>query len=198
MEETIRPDKKLLTKTIWVLLTISAFVLIGVCVIHLIVHIAGGDPSVPPIIWLVTAVAILALWVVAYPIAKLWIKNLAYIIRQDRVTIQKGILTKTEQNIPYRSITDFILQRSLYDRILGIGCIRIQTAGQSQAPSGYEGNMAGLIEYEKLHNELRERLRSLHPISESLTTQEPVHKSTEQILEQILQELRAIRKSTEK
>ncbi len=198
MEETIKPDKKLLTKTIWVLLTISVFVLIGVCVIHLIAHIAGADPSVPPIVWLVTGVAILALWVIAYPIAKLWIQNLAYIIREDRVTIQKGIIRKTQQNIPYRSITDFVLQRSLYDRILGIGCIRIQTAGQSQAPSGYEGNMAGLIEYEKLHNELRERLRSLHPISESLTTQEPVQKSAEQILEQILQELKAIRKNTEK
>ena len=198
MEETIKPDKKFLAKTIWVLLTISAFALIGVCIVHLIVHLAGGDPDVPRIIWFIVGIPILALWVIAYPIAKLWIQNLAYIIREDRVTIQKGVLTKTQQNIPYRSITDFILQRSLYDRILGIGCIKIQTAGQSQAPSGYEGTMAGLMEYEKLHNELRERLRSLHPVCESLTTQEPVQKSTEQILEQILQELKAIRKNTQK
>jgi len=198
MEETIKPDKKLLTKTIWILFTISAFILAGFLIVHLIIHTANGDPAAMRILWLIAAIAILALWVVAYPGASLWIKNLAYVIREDRITIHKGILTKTQQNIPYRSITDFILQRSLYDRILGIGSIRIQTAGQSQSPSGYEGNMAGLIEYEKLHNELRERLRSLHPIAESLTTKEPVQSSTEQVLEQILQELQAIRKNTEK
>ncbi len=198
MEETIRPDEKLFTKTIYVLLTICAFILAGVSTVHLIIHIAGGDPDAPPVIWLIAVIAVLIIWLIVYPIVRLWIKNLAYIIQEDRITIHKGILTKTQQNIPCRCVTDFILHRSLYDRILGIGSIRIQTAGQSQPPSGYEGNMAGLIEYERLHNQLREQLRLLHPISESSTTREPVQKSKEQILEQMLQELKAIRKNTEK
>ena len=198
MEETIKPDKKLFTKTIWVLLTVSAFVLAGVSIVHTIIYIADGDPNAPTVIWTIAVIAILVMWLIAYPIAKLWIRNLAYLIQEDRVTIHKGILTKTHQNIPYRSVTDFILQRSLYDRILGIGSIRIQTAGQSQSATGYEGNMAGLVEYEKLHNQLREKIRLLHPISESLTTNEPVEKSMGQILEQMLHELKAIRKNTEK
>ena len=192
MEETIKPDKKLFTKTVWVLLTVSAFILLGISIVHLIIH------NAPPIIWLIAAIVVIVMWLIAYPIAKLWIRNLAYVIQEDRITIQKGILTKTQQNIPYRSITDFILQRSLYDRILGIGSIRIQTAGQSQSPSGYEGNMAGLIQYERLHDQLRGKLQLLHPTSESLTTQEPVQKSMEKILEQMLQELKAIRENTEK
>ena len=192
MEETIKPDKKLFTKTVWILLTVSAFILLGISIVHLIIH------NAPPIIWLIAAIVVIVMWLIAYPIAKLWIRNLTYVIQEDRVTIQKGILTKTQQNIPYRSITDFILQRSLYDRILGIGAIRIQTAGQSQSPSGYEGNMAGLIQYERLHDQLRGKLQLLHPTSESLTTQEPVQKSTEQILKQMLQELKAIRENTEK
>ncbi len=198
MEETIKPDKKLFTKTVWVLLTVSAFILLGVSIVHLIIYIASGDPNAPPVIWLIAAIAVTVMWLIACPIAQLWIRNLAYVIQEDRITIQKGILTKTQQNIPYRSITDFILQRSLYDRILGIGSVRIQTAGQSQSPSGYEGNMAGLIQYERLHDQLRGKLQLLHPTSESLTTQEPVQKSTEQILEQMLQELKAIRENTEK
>jgi len=192
MEETIKPDKKLFTKTVWILLTVSAFILLGISIVHLIIH------NALPIIWLIAAIVVIVMWLIAYPIAKLWIRNLAYVIQEDRITIQKGILTKTQQNIPYRSITDFILQRSLYDRILGIGSIRIQTAGQSQSPSGYEGNMAGLIQYERLHDQLRGKLQLLHPTSESLTTQEPVQKSMEQILEQMLQELKAIRENTEK
>ena len=198
MEETIKPDKKLYTKTVWILLTISAFILVGVSIIHMIIYIADADSNAPSIIWLIAAIAILVMWVIVYPIAKLWIRNLSFVIQEDRVTIHKGILTKTHQNIPYRSVTDFILQRSLYDRILGIGSIRIQTAGQSQSATGYEGNMAGLIEYEKFHNQLREKLRLLHPTSESLTTQEPIQKSTGQLLEQMLNELKAIRKNTEK
>ena len=198
MEETIKPDKKLYTKTVWILLTISAFILVGVSIIHMIMYIADADSNAPSIIWLIAAIAIHVMWVIVYPIAKLWIRNLSFVIQEDRVTIHKGILTKTHQNIPYRSVTDFILQRSLYDRILGIGSIRIQTAGQSQPATGYEGNMAGLIEYEKFHNQLREKLRLLHPTSESLTTQEPIHKSTRQLLEQMLNELKAIRKNTEK
>ncbi len=206
MENTIKPDKKLFTKTVWVLLTVSAFVLAGVSIVHTIIYIANGDPNAPKVIWIIAVIAILVMWLIVYPIVILWIRNLSYLIQEDRITIHKGILTKTHQNIPYRSITDFILQRSLYDRILGIGSIRIQTAGQSQSATGYEGNMAGLIEYEKLHNQLREKLRMLHPISESLTTNEPVEgprkagtqKSMEQILEQMLDELKAIRKNTEK
>jgi uncharacterized membrane protein YdbT with pleckstrin-like domain len=198
MEETIKPDKKLYTKTVWVLLTVSAFILAGVSIVHTIIYIADGDPNAPKVIWIIAVIAILVMWLIAYPIAKLWIRNLAYLIQEDRVTIHKGILTKTRQNIPYRSVTDFILQRTLYDRLLGIGSIRIQTAGQSQSPTGYEGNMAGLVEYEKLHNLLREKLRLLHPISESLTTSETVEKPVEQILEQMLHELKAIRKNTEK
>ena len=206
MEETIKPDKKLFTKTVWVLLTVSAFILAGVSIIHLIIYIADGDPNAPPVIWLIAVIVILVIWLIVYPIAILWIRNLSYLIQEDRITIHKGILTKTQQNIPYRSVTDFILQRSLYDRLLGIGSIRVQTAGQSQSATGYEGNMAGLVEYEKLHNRLREKLRLLHPISEALTTSEPVEgprkagtqKSMEQILEQMLHELKAIRKNTEK
>ena len=198
MEETIKPDKKLFTKTAWVLLTVSAFILAGVSIVHTIIYIADGDPNAPTVIWIIAVIAILVMWLIVYPIAILWIRNLSYLIQEDRITINKGILTKTHQNIPYRSVTDFILQRSLYDRFLGIGSIRIQTAGQSQSATGYEGNMAGLLEYEKLHNQLREKLRLLHPISESLTTSEPVEKSMEQILEQMLHELKAIRKNTEK
>jgi uncharacterized membrane protein YdbT with pleckstrin-like domain len=198
MEETIKPDKKLFTKTVWILLTVSAFILVGVSIVHTIIYIADGEPNAPTVIWIIAVIAILVMWLIVYPIAILWIRNLSYLIREDRITINKGILTKTHQNIPYRSVTDFILQRSLYDRFLGIGSIRIQTAGQSQSATGYEGNMAGLVEYEKFHNQLREKLRLLHPISESLTTSESVEKSMGQILEQMLQELKAIRKNTEK
>jgi len=77
MEETIKPDKKLYTKTVWVLLTISAFILAGVSIIHIIIYIADADSNAPSIIWLIAAIAILVMWVIVYPIATLWIRNLS-------------------------------------------------------------------------------------------------------------------------
>jgi hypothetical protein len=87
----------------------------------------------------------------------------------------------------------------IFDRILGIASIRIQTAGQPQTPTGYEGKIAGIVDWEGVHQVLRDRLKRLHPISEALATREPASSATEgDVLVQILNELRTIRKALEK
>ena len=146
-------------------------------------------------VWIISVVL---MWAISVPIIKLWIKNLEYVIRNDRITIHKGILTKTQQNIPYRSVTDFALQRTLFDRYLGIGSINIQTAGQSQSPTGYEGSLVGLINYDALHGRLKEKLKMLHPISEATTVAEPIISSNENVLNEILSELKQIHQKLSK
>ena len=149
-------------------------------------------------LWPITIGSIFLMWAVSAPIIVLWIKNLTYFIEDDRVTIFKGVLTKVQQNIPYRAITDFILHRSLYDRFLGIGSIRIQTAGQSQTATGYEGKLSGLVEWQQYHQQLRDTVKTLHPIAESTAVAEKAPPSSgEDRLEQILKELKAIRKVLE-
>ena len=150
------------------------------------------------IVWLVCLGLISSMWIFTFPLIYLWIKNLSYFIHHDCVTIQSGIITKKEQNIPYRSITDFVLARGPFDRILGIGTIKIQTAGQSTSATGYEGSLSGLIDYEPLHAKLKEKLSSLHPISESTATSKSVKQSDDSVLIQILEELKEIRKNIEK
>jgi uncharacterized membrane protein YdbT with pleckstrin-like domain len=106
-------------------------------------------------------------------------------------------LTKTRQNIPFRAITDFALVRTLYDRYLDIGSIKIQTAGKHiSSSSAYEGNLAGLVNYEQLHTKLRERVKKLHPMSE--TTREKEQTSDGDVWQEILKELKEIRKNTQK
>lgn len=198
MEKRVKPDKKYFTKCLWILMTISALVIIAVAVTHLIINLADGDPQAINIIWPVGFGIVLLMWIIPYPIVRLWVRNLEYIIREDRITINKGILTKTKQNIPLRSVTDFALSRTIYDRVLGIGSIRIQTAGQSQTASGYEGCLSGLLDYESLHNELREKLSVLHPGSGPLTTEDSTREPGDNLLGQILDELKKIRQNTEK
>ncbi len=194
MESTIKPDKKYYTKNIWVNITISILIIISVAITNLIITIADGDTTATTIIWWITLGCIISMIVIVYPLSNLWIKNLSYVIREDRVTIHKGILTKTKQNIPYRAVTDFVLHRSLYDRFLGIGSIRVQTAGQSQTGTGYEGNLAGLLDYDNLHGELREKIKVLHP---SQTGEVKSKVQDNDVLDEILNEIKKIRRNME-
>lgn len=197
----IKPHKKLLTKQWLVLLTISFFIALFGIALQLLIPLGESVTSsqVAIILWPITIGIILLMWIVSAPIIILWIKNLTYFIEEERITIYKGILTKVQQNIPYRAITDFILHRSLYDRFLRIGSIRIQTAGQSKTVTGYEGQLSGLAQWEDLHQQLRSKIKNLHPIAEATAVAEKaVPVSINDRLGEILDELKAIRKVLEK
>ena len=199
MEEPLKPDRKYLVKGIWIFVTVSAILALLIAIIHLVIYLANGDIQAAEILWIVSLSIILAMWVIGYPILFLWYRNLEYRVYEDRVCIHKGILTKTQQNIPFRAITDFALVRTLYDRFLDIGSIKIQTAGKHiSSSSQYEGNLAGLINYDQLHTELRERVKKLHPVSETVTTRESGKPADTEVLQEMLKELKEIRKNTGK
>ena len=155
----IRPDRRMYTKAWLILGTVTLLVAAAAALAHLGMALAGVDSAVAGTLWAVTGAATLAMWLVAAPISALWIRNLSYRITDTDVLINKGILTKIEQSIPLRMITDFRLNRSLYDRWLGIGSIDVQTAGQSVNTTGYEGRLSGLAEWATLHTELKGRLQ---------------------------------------
>jgi hypothetical protein len=57
----------------------------------------------------------------------------------------------------------------------------------------------GLVEYDDLHQQLRKKIKDLHPISESISAAEDATPlSRQDKLQQILEELREIRKVLEK
>ncbi len=197
MENPIKPDRKYLVKGIWIFVTLSAVLALLISIIHLIIYLVDEDMQAAEILWIVSLSIILAMWVIGYPILFLWYRNLEYRVHEDRVSIHKGILTKTQQNIPFRAITDFALVRTLYDRFLDIGSIKIQTAGKHiSSSSQYEGNLAGLINYEQLHSDLRERVKKLHPVSETVTTPESEKPADAEVWQEMLKELKEIRKNT--
>ena len=121
---------------------------------------------------------------------KLWINNLSYIIKDSNITIFKGIFTKIQQNIPNNKVTDFVLYRDIFDRFLGIGSIKVQTAGAS-GESGFEGVLDGLLDYEKIHKSLREKL--VNP-QNSYQPDESSNLLDGAVLSDILSELKEINK----
>ncbi len=185
----IVPDRRWLTKQWLVYATITLLAVIAAGIAHLVVALAAPDQAEAAtamgIVWLSVGGAVVAMWAIAVPIVLLWYRNLEYLIEEDKVIVRKGILTKTQHNIPFEMVTDFRLQRTLYDRALGIGSILIQTAGQSTNPTGYEGKLAGLADWDDLHEELRRRLRRERPTSAG--------DSESGALEELLGEVRRIR-----
>ncbi|MBN2093271.1 PH domain-containing protein [candidate division KSB1 bacterium] len=196
----IKPHKNLITKLWFVLLTVTFFIALFGLILQILIPL---DPKVTAgevatILWPIILGIIILMWVIAAPLVILWVKNLSYSLEEERITIKKGILTKVQQNIPYRAITDFLLNRSLYDRWLKIGAIRIQTAGQSRTPTGYEGQLSGLVDWDGLHQQLRAKIKKLHLVAESTTTADNISPATgDNKLDAILIELKAIRKVLE-
>ncbi|MDP8202720.1 MAG: PH domain-containing protein [Candidatus Tenebribacter burtonii] len=193
----IRPDKKLITKSWLTLITISIVIMVFALLL-LIIPALDSDIAFSQFtyyLWLIIIGVILLMWIITVPIMILWIKNLTYFIEDDKIVIKKGILTKIKQNIPFRMITDFMLERTLYDRWLGIGSIKIQTAGQTQNATGYEGKLSGLINWDELHETLRSDLTEARSSSKEIAD---LPKVNEGALENILIELKKISNILEK
>ncbi len=193
----IRPDPKLLSKHWLSLATISCLIVLVTLVLYYGLPLLKDelDPRLfGVVIWTICGSAILLLWVISVPLIALWVRNLSYRIVEDKVIVHKGILTKVQQNIPFRMITDFRLHRSLYDRWLGIASMQVQTAGQSGSGTGYEAHLAGLLEWRELHERLRRRIEVLQPQEHAAASAPGVAAAGEDsVFPAMLEELRRIR-----
>jgi uncharacterized membrane protein YdbT with pleckstrin-like domain len=194
MEEMIfYPHKKLFTKSILALSTWTFLILLIALFLQIVIPLDGQKSSaeVANTLWPITIGIVAALWIISVPLISVWFKNLKYAITSERITIHKGIISRNEQNIPFKAITDFSYHRSPYDRLLGIGSLRIQTAGQSPTSSGFEGIFAGLTNGPELLEELRQRVKE-NQLKVSVTG-ESKPQTEEETLTRILEELKKIR-----
>jgi uncharacterized membrane protein YdbT with pleckstrin-like domain len=160
----IKPDLgKLMRRELYTFLTITAVIIIGTLIIQALV--VNLDPEVTndefvSYVWSWVAGFLIVLWVFTPWIQYLWIINLKYSVDDERVMIQKGIITKKNVSIPYSAVTDFTLSRSLYERWLDIGTLFIQTAGQGAQAGGHEGKLEGIEEFDSLHALLRAKVKA--------------------------------------
>jgi len=184
---SLKPDILYFKKQIYIFLTITVIIYIFLVPFCLIILNEGG-PGL--FILFLGTVGWSALGAIILLFHKLWIDRLSYIIKDSSITIYRGIFTKIEQNIPTSKVTDFVLHRDLFDRFMGIGSIKVQTAGASGAV-GYEGKIDGVLDYEEVHKNLRDKLISMQTVTESTNN---TNKTNDSVLTDILVELRGINK----
>ena len=197
MNTSLRPDKLYFKKQIYILLLVTVIIYIFFTPFCLFIL---GEKDSGSLVLILGSIGILILGSIGWLVlcffilffSKLWINNLSYIIKDSSITIYKGIFTKIEQNIPDNKVTDFVLYRDLFDRFLGMGSIKVQTAGAS-GQSGFEGVLNGILDYEKVHTNLREKLVSTQT-STSNESVKSTNVSNETVLVDILSELKDINK----
>lgn len=197
---SITPDKKYFTKDIFIYLTIGLFLLLPALALQIIVPLADDKVSFSVFamyVWPIAGGVILILLLIGVPLSKIYYNNLEYHIESDRIRIHKGIIGRYQQNIPFHMITDFMLSRTIYDRLLGIAAINIQTAGQTMNATGYEGSIAGLTDWEPLMTELRKRINREQKEYDSETPTIAKHTPPDQMAE-LVNEVKHIRQLLEK
>jgi putative membrane protein len=184
--KTIRPSDKLIAKIYLTVLLIFVFLVLPWVLLGLI----------PDLGWLYVIIFLVvnALWLI--PTAILippYVRSIVYELGEEELLVRKGIITRTEQTVPYRMITNTDLKRGPLDRALGIGGIAIHTAGYSQQSSP-ETKLAGLDDCETVQEQLVSTLRRYRGLPTAPTGErEAPEGGSAALLGQILEELRAMR-----
>ncbi|MFX1319682.1 MAG: PH domain-containing protein [Promethearchaeota archaeon] len=132
----------------------------------------------------------------------LYYSRIRYSIQDDEIVVSRGVITLTRRVVPVRAITNVSLRRGPYDRLLGIGSMKIETAGQMGAQSGKpspELALDGLENYEKVNNQILDLVRRYRS-GYALTTEVESTQAndTSILLQQILVELQKLNKKWEK
>ena len=64
-----------------------------------------------------------------YPFCTKWLENKckSYVVTNQRLYLEEGILSKSKKDIPLAKINDVVLEQSLFQRLVGAGDIVILT-----------------------------------------------------------------------
>ena len=187
---TLQPDKA--QRTLWYITWLIVFI-IGTPVMLLLLLAEPVVFVLPLILWLLIMVLIL-LWIPAY------YRSVSYAIEDDAIRGESGVFWKRYVTVPFTKITNIDVTQGPLQRAFGIGTISVQTAGAggNQAIRA-ELRLIGIRYLEGVKEKIRERIRTYSDGKVKQQPIEPAGKTKEPpVLEQILQELRAIRETLEK
>jgi membrane protein YdbS with pleckstrin-like domain len=125
--------------------------------------------------------------------------SITYVLEDDKIAITKGVWWKTKSFVPYNRITNISIYQGPISRHYGLGKLSIQTAGFSGTSSSggkvAEAVVFGMKNFEEIKDIIINFVEGMKPQAiEAEAETEPI----KGINQQILAELRKIRKAVEK
>jgi len=125
--------------------------------------------------------------------------SITYVLEDDKIAITKGVWWKTKSFVPYNRITNISIYQGPISRHYGLGKLSIQTAGFSGTSSSggkvAEAVIFGVKNFEEIKDIIINFVKGMKP--EAIEAEAEV-KSSKSLNQQILIELRKIRKAVEK
>ena len=184
--KTLNPSPKLRTKYHWTVWLVLALGFLPFALLGLIPYWGWTF-----VWWYLVGNAV---WVIiAHLLIPPYYASISYELGERELVERKGILTKVENVVPYRMVTNISVKRGVLDRWLGIGSLEIHTAGFSQQANA-EAKMVGLVDYETARKDLISRLPQTPPMlpQEQVATGDTAgQQDVIQLLKEIRDELRA-------
>ncbi len=142
--------------------------------------------------------AFLAVWLIVMIVVLIWIpaafRALEYEIDGDGVKMSGGVVWKKYVTVPYSKITNVDITRGPLQRYYKIGTIHVQTAGAAgKQGEKAELKLTGIRELEKIRAVIIENIRDLNYPGPAKTRQTAEPPGQEQILQDMLMELKDIK-----
>lgn len=125
-------------------------------------------------------------------------RNYTYYFANIELIIRRGVLRIERTSIPFEKIQNVNVLRSIFERILGLATIKIETAGSN--PNEAEGIIPGVGNYREVVDEILERTEHIRLGSTPQETIPHASAETESITKEITdlrKELRKLRKEKE-
>jgi hypothetical protein len=102
-----------------------------------------------------------ALWIaVALILIGPYVRSIEYELGEQELIVRRGIITQATDLVPYHMITNVALRRGPVARTLGLGTLKVHTAGYS-GTSNAEASVAGVANYEELREAIITRVRAM-------------------------------------
>jgi len=112
--------------------------------------------------------------------------RLTFELAENDLVLREGVLTRKSTVIPYEKIEDLSSERTLFERMLGLATIEVETAGRSHP--GSEMVIPGISNKDELISELLMIVNA----KKAKAPSEPGKPSSEQLLADILKELKTL------
>lgn len=153
--------------------------------------------------------------IVAFVFIPIYLNSFEYSVRAEsgeasaEVYVKKGIVTKTEKHVPFRTITNITSKAGPLDRLFGIGSVEIETAAARGAyEEGPEEKIQGITFFEELRDFVLLELRKFREpyvtgteIPSTSSFEQPVARLGDSLQDEILmtlQEMREVLKSIDR
>ena len=200
--ETFIPDKKyklLLNVQIFILFFLifwGTYATVFVCTIGVVTEGIRTWSQLALEIFYWSVVGFFPIYLVFLILSFPYIRALNYTFTTQEIIVNRGIINKKTKIVPYRNITNFVMKRGLFYRLIGgnnFGMIMVETAGQGPQQAHPEQRIVGIenvAEYTEKIRGILSKMKGQAAVTADTETASSLDE--EEILTQILKTLKNI------